>query len=205
MLIVAPPLRRPKGTLTAPLQVFDNPGANKPVCRSLCFSRIAKRKIFGPSPDLPVDAFYQFRHGHMALVSADQISKLFPLCLQRFPRRSHIQISKSSAFKVPVISECIPQKIQGGPGLSEVYHLRFVPVDLQVQPRLDLQYNIVAQPAPLVSGQDHKVIRIANNFSLSPVARPVGRMKYFLEPMKVHIGQKRGKLPHPVAYPFRFE
>ena len=191
MLIIAPPFRWPKGALTASLQVLDNPGAYKPVYRSLGLARIAKREILRPSPKLPVDIFYQFRHRHMALVFVYLLSKLLALRLQGLLRGSDIQISKVLSSQVPVVPKSKSQKVQACSGLLEVNHLRLIPVNFQAQPGLKFRFDIAAQSAPLISRQHHKIISVAHNLGLSPVARTVSRVEHLLEPMKIYIRQKR--------------
>jgi len=191
VLVITPPFRNPKGPLTAPIQVLDQPTANKPVYGSHRLARIAKGEIIGPPPQVSIDRFYQVRQRHMTLPLTEHPSKRFPLCLQRLLRRGYIQIPKAPALKVPVIPKREAKKVHHGSRLAQVYDFRLIPVQLQAKPGLDLCLDKITQLSPLVSGKHRKIIRIADDPRLSPISRPTGSIEDLLEPVKVHIRQKR--------------
>jgi hypothetical protein len=138
-----------------------------------------------------MDSYYQRPNRNLAARAIDYRPQPFPLRLQCLTRRGDIQIAIIATFKVPVVSECVPQKVQAGPGTSKVNHLRFIPVQLQAEPGLNLCLDILTQPATLAAGQHHKVIRITNNLRLGPITRATGGVENLIEPMKVYISQKR--------------
>jgi hypothetical protein len=127
----------------------------------------------------------------MAMPSVDHFPQLFPFCQHRLFRRENIQIPKVATFKIPVVSEGKSQEINTGSGLTKVYHLRFIPVQLQIKPSFNLGLDKVAYPAALIPGQYHKIIRIADDMRFGPVTGTVGRVKDLLEPVKVDIRQER--------------
>src|SRR3989339_2012031 len=92
VLVKAPPFRRPKGSLTAPAQMLNHPAADVPVYGSHRLAWIAKRKIVGPPPQLPIDLFYQVRQRYMVLLPPEHPSKRLPLRLQRLIRRGYVQV-----------------------------------------------------------------------------------------------------------------
>ena len=168
MLVKALSLRRPEGPLTAPFQVLDQTVPDKLIHPPHFLAGVSEGKIPGPSFQVPVEALYQTRHGDMALVVTDHSPKLSPFGFDRLGRRSHVQIFKSPALKVPVVSEGKPQKIKAVLRLTKINHLRFIPVDLQTQPGFNLRLDIFPYSTPLIPGKYRKVVSITYDLRLGP-------------------------------------
>src|ERR1019366_2406122 len=57
--------------------------------------------------------------------------QLLPLLLQRFRRRTHIQIPPPAPLQVLVVAERESQKVQTRSFFLQIHHPRFLPIDLQ--------------------------------------------------------------------------
>ena len=125
MLVVALPLRRPKGTLAAPSQVPDQTAAYLLVYGTLDLAGIAERKIARPSLQVSVYLPDQLKYRYMTLLVAYLLTQRLLLGTQCLVRRGPVQISKIAAMQVAVVSECIAQN-------------RIRPIALVLQALLDL-------------------------------------------------------------------
>jgi hypothetical protein len=190
MLVETPPLRRPKGSLTASAQMPGYSITDKRIHRSHRHTGIAKRKVIGPPLELKVHFSNQMWQRNMTPAAAEHFPQIFPLCLHGLFRGGDIQIPKIATSKISVVSEGKSQKIDAGSGLPKIYGPRFLPVQFQIKPGLNLCLDKIAHPASLIPGQNHQIIRIADYMRLGPVTGTVGGVEDLLEPVKVNIRQK---------------
>jgi hypothetical protein len=145
VLVIASPLRGSKRSLTAPTQVANEAMSNKPVYLPLCLTRIAERKIVGPSTQLPIHLLDQPGHRHVRPVTVDRVPQLLAPCPQCLTRRGNVKVSVTTAFQVEIVPERVSQKVDAAPGLAKVYHLRLLPIQLQPQPGFNLD-GVVKSP-----------------------------------------------------------
>ena len=118
-------------------------------------ARIAKRKIVGPAALLLVDPIDQLFDRHKVLPIADRLSKRFPVRMQRFAGRHHVQVSIPAAFPLPIVSEGISQKVHAAAGLTKIHDLRLFPIQLQTQPGLYLRLDKTGQSAAATKTISH--------------------------------------------------
>ena len=153
------PFRRPPWTLTTSREMTIKPLTDIRVDFPKSLAGISTPKIVGPATQMFVEFFDQSRDRLKAHPRAGQLSKVSPLTGQCLLGGEHTQVPKTATFKIKVVPERVPQKIQAFPCPAQVQHLRLFPVQLQTQPCLDLRFNPAHDSTIHISRQHHKVSR----------------------------------------------
>src|SRR5579872_288262 len=127
--------------LAAALQMPDQTVPNIALDLTVGAGGVAKREVVHPTSQMPIQLANQDGDRLEALTTPGHLMQLFPLSLDRLPRREHVQVLPIPAFPIPVIPKRVSQKVQTRPFLPQVHHPRLFPVDLQLefpfQPRFD--------------------------------------------------------------------
>jgi hypothetical protein len=120
------------------LEIIATPSA--PLAGTSSFHRLAAYtgclrcgKVVHPTLQVSVQLSDQYRDWLMALMTVRHFVQLLPLQLECLDRRKHIQVFPIASFPVAVVPKRIPQKVQTCPFFPQVYHPRFLPIDLQLE------------------------------------------------------------------------
>jgi hypothetical protein len=146
--VIASPLRRTVGTLTASTQMTNKTGSNKPVHLTKRLARIAEPKVVGPPTLLAIHLLDQLRNRHKALSTADRFSKPVPVRMHGFARWRYVQIPVTAAPKVSVVPKRKSQEVHTRSGLPKVHDLRLGAVQLQTQPGFNLGLDKAVNRSP---------------------------------------------------------
>src|SRR5664279_852225 len=156
LLIEADPFRRSEGPLAASSQMLRETTTNVPVDLSEGLAWIPKVEVVLPALQVPVQPLNQLRDRLKALPMIGHLVQLLPLLLQRFRRRTHIEVPPPAPLQVLVVAERESQKVQTPSFFLQVQHPRFLPIDLQPEPSFEFRFNPTRQTTALIARQHHK-------------------------------------------------
>src|SRR5450756_2176057 len=195
LLIEADPFRRSEGPLAAPSQMLRETITNVRVDPSGGLAWIPKVEVVLPALQVPVQPHKQLRDRLEALPMIRHLVQLFPLLLQGFGRRTHVEVPPPAPLQVLVVAERESQKVQTRSFFLQIYHPRFLPIDLQSQPAFEIRFNPARQTSPLIARQHHKIVGVTHQLGPRPLGWPLGSMKQLVEPMQVQITEQRRNHP----------
>src|SRR5258708_20741943 len=112
MFVIAHPLRRTKGPLAAPPQMWLETVSNVRVDLPERLARIAEREVVRPTFQMPVQLLNQLREWFITLPMICHLVQLGPLSFQRLLRRGHIQVPPRMSLQIVAIAGRIAQKAQ---------------------------------------------------------------------------------------------
>src|SRR6202035_4484966 len=148
MPVVSHAFRWSKGPLAASSQVLRKTITNVQVDLSESHAWISEGEVVLPAVQVSVELLNQVRERLPALMTICHLMQLLPFPLQRFGRRSHVQILPAPTSQVAVVSERESQKVQ----LLSFFQIddpRLLPIDLQTHSVFELGLDPVSQFRPL--------------------------------------------------------
>src|SRR6266404_827851 len=153
--------------------------------------RIAMIEIPTPASQPGIDLADQVRDRHPATARGRQLTQLVPRSGQSLVRSKHVQIAPVAAVQVAVVAERESQEGQTRVRSVHLHHLGLLPVQREPEAAFEQRFHPLDESRRLEAGQDHEVIRIANELRLGPGRRTVGPMKRLFEPVQVQVRQER--------------
>jgi len=139
--------------------------------------------VVGPSFEVEVEPSDQVGRGRVALVAACHFPQPPALARQRFLGGVHVPVACASPVEIVVAAEAISQEVEGLPFASQIKDPRFLPVDFQPQPSLDLLFHEPLEAFSRVAGQNDKIVGVAHEDGFGPAGRSVLGMERVVEPV----------------------
>src|SRR2546423_13358866 len=160
-------------SLTATAQMPSQSVAHEVIELSKRLPGMAQFEVVGPSFKVTIQPPDQLRQWRMTLSRSDQRPQRLPFPRHRFARRCQGPVALGPTKLVVHQPKGIAQKVQALTRLPQINDPSLFPVDLQAQPALQLPFDPAPQLPTDISGLDHEVIRITNEFRLGPLRRSV--------------------------------
>ena len=129
---------------------------------------VAERKVIHPAFQMPIQLANQDWNRLETLTTLGHLVQLFPLPLDRLPRRKHIQIFPVPAFPVAVVPKRVAQKVQTCPFFPQVHHPRLFPIDLQLEFPFQPRFDVLDGFRSHLFRQHHKIVGVAHQFGIGP-------------------------------------
>src|SRR4029077_9044022 len=144
---------------------------------------------------MTVDVSYEFGHRYVLLLVGDHFPHARYLTLFRLLAWRNSPVPTLRSMRRRSQLEVESKEVQPAFACFDFVDTRFVSVDLQSKPLLDLLSYKALQPRSDLPAQEDKIVCVPDQFDFCPLRRSIFAVDYPIKPVKVQVGQQRRDYP----------